>query len=534
MSIFGNNPTPTGNSLGGSSLFGNSQTSGSSTADSKLASGGLFSNSSSGLGTGTGLTGFGFSKPDATTNTSTGLFGAAKSGAPTFGSGSTLIGAGPTKNDNSGGNNLFGSTSTNSGSLLGAPKESSAPTSQLFTGPKADNDNSTNKTLFGNGSKTEGLFGSSQPKQTIPVSSTTTINNATSKSENSGIPAFGAFNSNPSGPNNFFGASQPATKTTELTAVNEQKDKPLITNNFGGNSLFGSSAINLDSKASASKPETSNLLFGAPKKEAPSISFGASKVETKPESNPGGLFGAPKKEGTNQLFGSAGAGTSVFGASKNEPFKSDNATAGGLFGASKPPTTENKADSNLSFGTNNEGSKPSQTLTFGAPKDSEKPLEANRAGTTSTLFGAKSTDTLFSKPAQSTTTTPAVSGLFGSKLTADASQSKSDAPSVQQPLLNPQESTATSNAPETTAPTTKEVPLSERDMLLKNPELQKSKKDLQESEKDLFLRKSVEDVINGWKNELDKQVDKFNSLSGKLKKFEEYFQQNFDHVSSNK
>lgn len=55
-------------------------------------------------------------------------------------------------------------------------------------------------------------------------------------------------------------------------------------------------------------------------------------------------------------------------------------------------------------------------------------------------------------------------------------------------------------------------------------------KKLEESEKELLLRKSTEEIINRWKNELDKQIEKFNILCGRLKIFEEYFQKNFDNL----
>lgn len=73
--------------------------------------------------------------------------------------------------------------------------------------------------------------------------------------------------------------------------------------------------------------------------------------------------------------------------------------------------------------------------------------------------------------------------------------------------------------------------INQRNWLLVNPEIDKSKTELFESEKDIFFRKSVEHVINRWKSELDKHVSKFNDLSNKLKRFESYFQQNFDQVS---
>jgi hypothetical protein len=56
-------------------------------------------------------------------------------------------------------------------------------------------------------------------------------------------------------------------------------------------------------------------------------------------------------------------------------------------------------------------------------------------------------------------------------------------------------------------------------------------KKISEDEKEILMRKSIEDVINRWKNDLDKQVEKFNDLCERLGKFEEQFQNNFDNVS---
>lgn len=45
-----------------------------------------------------------------------------------------------------------------------------------------------------------------------------------------------------------------------------------------------------------------------------------------------------------------------------------------------------------------------------------------------------------------------------------------------------------------------------------------------------LMKKSIEDIINHWKNELDNNVDKFKNSSEKLKEFELLFQKNFETV----
>ena len=44
------------------------------------------------------------------------------------------------------------------------------------------------------------------------------------------------------------------------------------------------------------------------------------------------------------------------------------------------------------------------------------------------------------------------------------------------------------------------------------------------------MKKSVEDIVNKWKLEMDRHVAIFNQTAEKLKQFEEMFQQNFDYV----
>jgi len=44
------------------------------------------------------------------------------------------------------------------------------------------------------------------------------------------------------------------------------------------------------------------------------------------------------------------------------------------------------------------------------------------------------------------------------------------------------------------------------------------------------MKKSVEDVINKWKREMDRQVSIFNQTSEKLQNFEYLFQNNYDNV----
>jgi hypothetical protein len=44
------------------------------------------------------------------------------------------------------------------------------------------------------------------------------------------------------------------------------------------------------------------------------------------------------------------------------------------------------------------------------------------------------------------------------------------------------------------------------------------------------MKKSIEDVINRWKSELDNQIDRFENLGERLKNFELMFQRNFESV----
>jgi len=44
------------------------------------------------------------------------------------------------------------------------------------------------------------------------------------------------------------------------------------------------------------------------------------------------------------------------------------------------------------------------------------------------------------------------------------------------------------------------------------------------------MKKSVEDVINRWKREMDRQVSIFNQTCEKLQNFEFLFQTSFDNV----
>jgi hypothetical protein len=46
------------------------------------------------------------------------------------------------------------------------------------------------------------------------------------------------------------------------------------------------------------------------------------------------------------------------------------------------------------------------------------------------------------------------------------------------------------------------------------------------------MKKSIEDVINKWKNDLDTQVDKFENNAEKLKQFEFMFLKNFESICS--
>jgi hypothetical protein len=55
-------------------------------------------------------------------------------------------------------------------------------------------------------------------------------------------------------------------------------------------------------------------------------------------------------------------------------------------------------------------------------------------------------------------------------------------------------------------------------------------KDLDTITVDSLMKKSIEDVINKWKSELDNQVDKFETQGENLKNFELIFQKNFEGV----
>jgi hypothetical protein len=72
-----------------------------------------------------------------------------------------------------------------------------------------------------------------------------------------------------------------------------------------------------------------------------------------------------------------------------------------------------------------------------------------------------------------------------------------------------------------------EAPLLEPNKL---PEVQQK---LEDQHINLLMSKNIDDVINHWKNELDKTVNKFEDQTDKLKNFEVIFQKNFETVKLN-
>jgi len=57
-------------------------------------------------------------------------------------------------------------------------------------------------------------------------------------------------------------------------------------------------------------------------------------------------------------------------------------------------------------------------------------------------------------------------------------------------------------------------------------------KELSETEVNAIMKKSIEDVVNKWKSDMDAQVDKFESNAERLKKFEVLFLQKFESICS--
>lgn len=57
-------------------------------------------------------------------------------------------------------------------------------------------------------------------------------------------------------------------------------------------------------------------------------------------------------------------------------------------------------------------------------------------------------------------------------------------------------------------------------------------KELSQTEVNAIMKKSIEDVVNKWKSDMDAQVDKFESNAEKLKKFDVMFLQKFESICS--
>lgn len=55
-------------------------------------------------------------------------------------------------------------------------------------------------------------------------------------------------------------------------------------------------------------------------------------------------------------------------------------------------------------------------------------------------------------------------------------------------------------------------------------------KDLDKAGIDNLMKKSIEEVINRWKKEMDKQTSKFSDNGERLKHFEQIFNKNFENV----
>lgn len=55
-------------------------------------------------------------------------------------------------------------------------------------------------------------------------------------------------------------------------------------------------------------------------------------------------------------------------------------------------------------------------------------------------------------------------------------------------------------------------------------------KDLDKAGVDNLMKRSIEEVINKWKKEMDKQTSKFTDNGERLKHFEQIFNKNFENV----
>lgn len=176
-------------------------------------------------------------------------------------------------------------------------------------------------------------------------------------------------------------------------------------------------------------------------------------------------------------------GTGLFGSSTDKP---NSSLSGNLFGAKSTTENEKKENSSQSFGTG----------LF--PNNTEKP----NLPSTGISIGLKPLQPENEKKEESRVTF----GLGGEPKKEDV------------------------KLPVESKTTKEEVSISQKYSLLKGLSIEEKLKKIEENEKELLLRKSIEDIINRWKTEMDKQVDKFNNLCNSLSKFEEYFQQNFDNL----
>lgn len=390
---------------------------------------------------------------------------------------------------------LFGASQNNQTSTVpfGDLNKNTTSSPTLFT-QKTEN----SKNPFGDIQKndTSPSFGTNQPNLFSE-------NNLKNTSNTSGIFNFGNDSNNPS--KSIFDNKTPTTNTQSNTLFTNSSNSNTGSNLFGSTNFVSKIEEQKDKKSEPLNSNSNNNLFNTEKKSG--LNFGSgngtssnlfqnNKDDKKPIEVSSGLPTNTTKSNPFSLFGQAN--------SKDEK-NSTITTNSGLFGQNNSTNTstslfkneekENKSMFNLGSTTNTDNKN--------VIKDPSTSLLSNATADSKTANNIKS-DNMFSS-----------TSMFGN--------SKIDNTTHKETPINVE-----SKENQTTKiSSTKDKSQSE---LIKQLIEEKKTKNIEESEKDILCRESVEDVFNKWKNELDKQIEKFNLVCKNMKKFESSFQTNFDNV----
>ena len=398
---------------------------------------------------------------------------------------------------------LFGNNSVGGVGLLGS----------FNTSTGLGNKDKTPESLFGGTSiKPEigGIFGSINNDKKPEIAASSSIfssGNGVKKPENENISGGIGFNSINTGKTNNlltgFGDNKPSMFGTDLQTGDKQNNNKTDENKDKTNPFFAnnSSSISFGNINSKTEDKDKNSEFKLPNNDSNSGIFGG---ELKKENEkPSSLFGTGGSLGIYSAPGGLG-GSSLFGATT---------------------TTSNQANSNLpkkeekTFpSTSNETKKDEQKSSFnlfGSQNNSKK----EDSNPSINLFGKKEENEKADKEPKSTGFN--LLSRNEAKPNTETKDKKED--KIVDSIKENENLKENSHI--------KEKEINENEALIKKLKDEKKLKNLEDNEKDLLCRESVEDVINKWKNDLDKQVENFNLVSLKLKDFEKYFQQNFDSVS---